>query len=253
MAVVSSGSEAQREGAMWDVLRAREEALHGLQGVADLKVTGPVGEYRGKEVLSVELPNRFRIESLNFMGLPDLVLCSDGEKTDLYIPSEEKLIRGKSTPPDGWIELSGLRIPLVQVLRILMGHPPFPLDEKIRSFLYLGTGQEPYGEPQGTGGTCQRLWVDQQSMAIRKGEILEEGEVWLTFQCADYREVAGFLLPFSLHVQMRNEGTGLNLTCREIRPNPAMDAATFQLILPSLDDLTILNLESNEKSEDLPR
>jgi len=245
-------AEGPGESAILNLLRSREESLKGLQGVADLKLSSPAGSYRGKEILSVELPNRFRVESLNFMGFSDLVLCSDGEKMDLYLPSEGKIIRGRPMSED-LAQISGAKIPLPQVLRIFMGLPPFSSDEKITSSIYLGKSREPRLEWKGTGGVEQRLWIDERAGTVRAGEVLDGGELWFSFRFADYREEAGFLVPFSLEIQMKKEGVGIFLTYRDIKPNPVIEEETFRLILPSVEGLTILNLESKENAEDLSR
>jgi outer membrane lipoprotein-sorting protein len=245
----ASAPEAPGVSAISNILRSREGSLQGLQGVADLKLSSPAGSYRGKEILAVELPNRFRVESTNFMGFSDLVLCSDGENMDLYLPSEGKIIRGRPTPED-LAQISGARIPLPQVLRVFMGLPPFPLDEKIASSLYLGKSEEPLLEWKGAGTVRQHLWIDERAVTVREGEVLDGGEVWFSFRFADYREVAGFLIPFSLEIQMRKEGVGIHLTYRDIKPNPVIEKETFRLALSSFKGLTILDLESKENAKD---
>ena len=246
------GSMVPEESAVLNMFRSREEGLRGLQGVADLKFAGAVVQYRGKEVLAIELPNRFRVECINFMGFSDLIVCSDGERMDLYLPSERKIIRGKPIPED-LAELSGTSIPLTPVLRILMGHSPFPLKGEIASSVYLGTDQNPYLEWGGAGGICQRLWIDGRTMTIRHGEVLDGGEVRVSFQYADYRDVAGFLIPFSLDLQMRREKADLHLRYRDVSPNPPANEEVFQLVLPSLEGLKVLNLGSRGGTGDLSR
>ncbi len=245
-------SETPGESAILSLLQSREGLLKGLQGVADLKLSSPAGSYRGKEILSVELPNRFRVESVNFMGFSDLVLCSDGEELDLYLPSEGKIIRGRLIS-DGLAQISGVKIPLPQMLRIFMGLPPFPVDDKITSSIYLGKSWEPLWERKGTGTMQQHLWIDERAGTVREGEVLEGGELWFSYRFADYRDVAGFLIPFSLEIRMKKEGAEIFLSYRDIRPNPVIEEETFRLILPSLEGLTIIDLESKESSEDPPR
>ena len=245
-------SESLGESEILNLFRSREELRKGLQGVADLKLSSPAGSYRGKEILSVELPNRFRVESVNFMGFSDLVLCSDGEKMDLYLPSEGKIIRGRPISED-LAQISGAKIPFPQVLRIFMGLPPFPVDEKITSSIYLGRSREPRLEWKGTGGLQQRLWIDERAGTVREGEVLDGEELWFSYRFADYREVAGFLMPFSLEIRMKKEEAEIFLSYRDLRPNPVIKEETFCLILPSLEGLTIIDLESKESLEDLPR
>jgi len=244
-------AETLGERAILALLQSREDLLKGLQGVADLKVSSPDGPYRGKEILSMELPNRFRVESVNFMGFSDLVLCSDGGELDLYLPSEGKIIRARLMA-EGLAEISGVKIPLPQMLRIFMGLPPFPVDDKIASFVYLGKSREPLLERKGTGCLQQRLWIDERAGTVREGEILDGGELWFSYRFADYREVTGFLIPFSLEIRMPEAGAEIFLSYRDIKLNPFIEEETFHLILPSLEGLTIIDVESRERSEDLP-
>ncbi len=244
--------ETPGESAILALLQSREELLKGLQGVADLKLSSRAESYRGKEILSLELPNRFRVESVNFMGFSDLVLCSDGEELNLYLPSEGKIIRARLAE-EGLAEISGVKIPLPQVLRILMGLPPFPVDGKVASSLYAAKSREPFFERKETGSLQQRLWIDERTGLVREGEVLYRGDSWFSYRSADYREVTGFLIPYSLEIWMKEEGGKISLSFRDIRPNPVIGEDTFRLILPSLEGLTIIDAESKESSGDLPR
>jgi outer membrane lipoprotein-sorting protein len=244
-------AETPGESGILALFQSREERLKGLQGVADLKLSSPAGPYHGKEILSVELPNRFRVESVNFMGFSDLVLCSDSGELDLYLPSEGKIIRARLMA-EGLAEISGVKIPIPQMLRIFMGLPPFPVDGKIAASICLGKSREPLWEQKGAGDLQQRLWIDERAGTVREGEVLDGGVLWFSYRFADYREVTGFLIPFALEIRMQEAGAEIFLSYRDITLNPVIEEETFRLILPSLEGLTIIDVESRENSEDLP-
>ena len=235
-----------------EILRSRESSMKGLRGVADLRLSTPGGLYRGKEVLSLELPDRLRVESLNFLGLEDLVLCSDGQRMDLFLPSERQIIRAKPTP-EVFRRISGARVEPSQVLRILMGHPPLPVDGDGTSCIFLAEGRELPLVVERGGAINQRLWLDERLKTVRRGELLDEEGVWLSFECTDYREVGGDFIPFSSDIQLRRERVRLQFTYREVRINPSFASDAFRLNPPSLEGLTILDLDASEGMGELGR
>lgn len=234
-------------------LRTLEGSLKGIQGVADLEISSPAGVYRGKEIFSIELPDRLRFESLNFLGFPDWVLSSDGEKIELYVPSERKIIRGESNP-ENLQRMLGAKIPISCMLRILMGEPPFPLTDGSATWILLGDAGEFFQE----GGKAsfplqQRLWVNGGDGTLSRGEIFDEGGIRLSFQCRDYREINGFLVPFILKIHLERARVRLELTHREVRTNPSFHADSFSLALPLPNDVHVLNIEEMEAVEDWQR
>jgi hypothetical protein len=221
----SSGRDVSREEAL-SRLRSRESSLKGMQGVADLELSAPTGIYRGKGVFSVELPDRFRFESLNFLGFSDWVVCSDGQEVHLYLSSERKIIRGKLTR-ENLRRMSSPEIPLYCLLRILMGHSPLPWEEAGASWITIGKGKEVALGSEGPAPIRQRLWFDEASQTLRQGEIIDEEGVWLSFRCKDYREINGFTIPFRFDIHLKRQGIRLQLIHREVRTNPSFDADAF--------------------------
>lgn len=245
----ASGKRVVEENELLLMLRSRENSLNSLQGIAELKLSTPSGLYRGKELLSLEPPDRFRVESMNFLGLADLVLCSDGQKMDLYLPSERRVIRWRPPPENLW-QISGADVSLAQIIRILMGQPPFSMNEGVASLKQVEESEEYLLALEGEGGMKQRVWIDGVKNTLKRGEILDEQGVWLSFQYADHREVGGIMIPFSLDIQLKRQGVRLQLTYREIRINLPFDSDTFRLMLPSTEGVTILNLQSSGVSGD---
>lgn len=241
----NSGRQVARQETL-SRLRSLESSLKGMQGVADLGLSTPAGLYRGKEIFSVELPDRFRFESLNFLGFSDSILCSDGHEIYLYLSSERKIIRGKASP-ESLRRISGAEIPLSCLLRTLMGQPPFPLDGVNGSWIIMGKSEE---FVVGPAPVCQRLWIDETTQTLRQGEMIDEEGVWLSFQCKDYREINGFKIPFSFDMHLKRQRIRLQLIHRQVRTNPSFDADAFHLALPSTDEISILNLEDVEIGED---
>lgn len=233
-------------------LTALEDSLKGMQGVADLEISTLDGAYRGKAIFCLELPDRSRFESLNFLGFPDWVLSSDGETIQLYLPSQRKIIQGASNP-ENLARMFGAKIPIFCVLRILMGEIPLPVNDRSGSWIFLGKSGEFFLEGEASLPVLQRLWVDGATGTLKRGEIVDEGGAWLSFQCGDYREIDGFLVPFRLRIHLERSGVRLQLIHRELQINPSFPADTFRLALPWKDDIRLLNLEEMGVIEDWQR
>ena len=220
--------EAVSEREILENLFSQQGSLRGLKGVADLKLSLPDYLYRGKTVFLVGLPDQIRIELMNFVGFPDLILSSDGQMMEVSLPSEGKTIRGTPTPEE--VErLCGVRIPLPQLLRILLGHPPYSLDEEVATWVLAGSGGEFRGPGKEPGLLAQRIRTDEAGRMMKGGEIVDQEGVWLSFQLGDYRKVGEFLIPFLVDIKMKRERMELQLAYREVEPNPSLDPAAFRL------------------------
>lgn len=230
--------EAVSEREILENLFSQQGSLQGLRGVADLKLSMPDYLYRGKAVLLIGLPDQIRIELMNFVGFADLVLSSDGQMMEVSLPSEGKTIRGTPTPEE--VErLCGVRIPLPQLLRILLGHPPYSLDEEVATWVLAGNGREFRGPGKEPGLLTQRIRTDEAGRMIKEGEIVDQEGVWFSFQLGDYRKVSDFLIPFSVDITMKRERMELQLAYREVEPNPSLDPAAFRLSRSGKEGLPI--------------
>jgi hypothetical protein len=229
----------------------RQNHLQGMQGVADLELSGQVGPYRGKGIFSLELPDRFRWESLNLLGFGDFIVCSDGQGIDLYLPSERKVIRGKPIPAQLGRFL-GAEASLSCLLRILMGQPPLSSDGTSPPWVIDSEVRESAEGSERTGAMRQRLGRDDIGQEGWGGEILDEQGVWLSFQCKDVREIRGFTVPHRLDLDLKRKGVRVKIAYREVRTSPSFDADAFRLSIPLTDQIAILDMEDSGSLEDSP-
>ncbi|MDH7498934.1 MAG: hypothetical protein QHH30_00920 [candidate division NC10 bacterium] len=227
-------------------------SLKGMRGMATLEVSTTDGVYRGKEFFWMELPDRFRFESLNLLGFPDWVLSSDGDAVQLYLPTERKIIQGASDPKN-LERMLGAKIPISCVLRILMGLPPLPLDDGSSSWIFFEESGAFLREEETSSPLRQLLWVDGAKGTLERGDILEGGKTVLSFHCGDHRELNGFPIPFRVKIHLVRSRVNLLWVHRELQVNPSFPEETFRLALPAKGDLQLLRLEEIGAIEDWKR
>jgi len=211
-------------------VKARQEAVQGLKGLAQIKVSSPAKSFSVQQVLFARLPAFLRMESLSPLGTPLLYLVTDGRELSLYNPEENRYYRG------GW-RTDSLSFAL-----------PVALSPEEAVFFLLGGG--PLREPETMSlrpdegerlwvlellypsrGESQALWVNPQSFQVHRADITRPG---LSFQLvySDFRPVKDILFPHQMRLIAEGARTRIAADFPEVELNPQWGAEDFFLPVP---------------------
>ena len=106
-------------------VQSREGQIRSLRGIAAVEVTWDQKIFRFREAVALRSDGRFRLETLGALGLPTLIIASDGSQVVAHNPRDPA---GKS--PDGCEYLNrllGLELPPAAFVRLLAGLSPRPV------------------------------------------------------------------------------------------------------------------------------
>lgn len=212
-------------------LNARLEQPAGLRGLA--KVTYRDAEQRGSatQAIAVALPDRFRLESLSLLGVAALHVC-DGGSLAAYFPREGVIYRGSANPTNV-ARFTRLRLSPSQVVRLLLGLPPFAVGTDGVRVRAEPNGGYRVDLPHFDRGRA-RLWFDPQTGWLRGWEVADEaGDVRARGELDDYRSVAGRMIPFTIRLSDPNAGRHVRVEYRELTPSPALPDALFTVDTPA--------------------
>ena len=202
-------------------LQIHEEQIHSLRGIAAVEVTWDQEILRLREAVALRSDGRFRLETLGALGLPTLIIASDGSQVVAHNPRDPA---GKS--PDGCEYLNrllGLELPPAAFVRLLAGLSPRPVvASPFVSYLperrvYLLEGKE--------GDLVQRLYVNS-SGALLGGEIWE-GRDGLRFAFSAVREVQGIFFPMSITLTHARRPVKTLVSYQAIELNPVLADGLF--------------------------
>ncbi len=202
-------------------LQIREEQIHSLRGIAAIEVTVDQERRRYREAVALRRDGRFRMETLSALGLPVLIIASDGKTVVVRNPRDPS-----ASSPDGCEllhRLLGLELPPAAFVRLLAGLPPQTVAPSLfASYLparkaYLLEGVE--------GDLLQRLYVDPSGTLVG-GELWEGGD-GLRFTFSAMSEVQGILLPKDISLTHARRPVSILVTYQTIDLNPILADRLF--------------------------
>jgi outer membrane lipoprotein-sorting protein len=209
---------------------ARQEALQGLKGLAQVKISSPEKSLTNQQVLFARRPGYLRVESLSPLGTPLLYIVTDGKEIRLYSPEDNKYYQGK-------FETHALSFALPLALRseemvafLLGGLPPIePATISLRPDpkeglwvldLHSSSQEE-----------TQTLWVHPQSFHILRADLTRPGLSYrLSF--SSFQEVKGVLFPRQRRLASQDLKTRISAEFPEVEVNPEWGAQDFSLPVP---------------------
>ncbi len=209
---------------------ARQQALQGLKGLAEVKVSSSQNTLQGRQVLFARRPAFLRVETLSPLGTPLFYAVTDGQKLNLYQPGENRYYQG-------FFRAGSLSLAL----------PPDLSPSEVVSFLLDGIPKMNYekasiGAEREEGlwvlelrspsrGEIQTLWVHPQSFYIVHAEISRPGFFYrVAFD--DFRPTSGTLFPRRMRLTSSDPPTKVAVEFQEMELNPDWEAQDFLLPIP---------------------
>jgi len=225
--------------AFLDRLKAEEEAVKTLRGLASVRYQGQAGDGSATQVIVVALPDRARLETLSPMGTAVLLLTIQGEDLTMYAPTRHEYGAGPATP-ETLGRLLRVPVPPRALLRLLAGLPPLPIrhdDPRVQ----LNAEAKTIRLESVDGGFWQRVWSNPDGTAER-GELGGAGGPLLTFEFSDRRRLNGTAFPFAMHLDDARTGARLGIQYKTVGLNDPLEAGLFQLPRPADGTVRMLDL-----------
>lgn len=206
-----------------EMVREREERLTSLRArfTADSQREG---ERRSAEgVLLVKKPDRFRLRLMLPFGLTIFDYVSWGDRTQLALPMENKIITGP--PRDDRLAFSQADLGEV----FLRGANAFP-----------GTCRANGSDASGVvalcrdsaGGLLRQIRIDAETATIRDETTYEGDEPRMVLRYDDYRSVGDVVLPYHIVLRYPGQHVALDVAIHRYEVNPVLADDLFQPVEP---------------------
>jgi outer membrane lipoprotein-sorting protein len=238
----------------------RAASFQNLSGEARVYIQTWEEKYKFSEIVNLEIPDRFRLDTLGAFDQPVVFLTSDGEIILLYIKKKNIVYKGIPTR-ENLFKLSGINLSVEDTISVLSGNLPrlafitlewgMPLPELNQYYLERTSLVQ---------DTIQRIWFDTQYGTISYFEEyrLTDGELTLRVQFDDYRAEAGssYSIPARVLIDRPLDRTRVEVTYKFFDVNLSLDPTLFDFTPPPdapihyLDDTTAEELERLAPYED---
>jgi len=209
---------------------ARLQALQGLKGLAQVKVSAKGKNFTAQEVLFVRRPAFLRVESLGPLGTPHLYVVTNGTELNIYNPGENRFYYGPATANH---LSSALPIDLEpeEVVAFLLGGLPL-IDHDTTSLREdRAQGLWILELVSSARGERQSIWVHPQSFHILRADFHRPGSSrYLTF--TEFAQVQGLLFPKRIELTSLAPKAQISVDYQEVELNPDWEKQDFHLPVP---------------------
>ena len=222
--------EAPPAEEVFQQVKARQAALLGLKGLAQVKVSSPGKSFSNQQVLFARRPGFLRVESLSPLGTPLLYLVTDGKEIRLYNPEENKYYQG------GWRAGSlsfalPLALPPEEVVLFLLGGVPLPEPETISLRPETKEGLWVLNLHSPARGEALTLWVHPHSFYILRADLKRPGASHQLVY-SDFRRVKKILFPHQMKLLAEDQKIRISAEFPEVDLNPQWGDQDFSLPVP---------------------
>jgi len=217
---------------------ARQQAVQGFKGLAQVKVTSPEKTLSAQQVLFARRPALLRVESLSPLGTPMLYVVTDGQKLNLYQPGENRYYQGTFQASSLSLALPSELTP-EEVVSFLLGGVPRRDYEKISIRADRKEGLWVLDLLSPSRGESQTLWVHPQSFHILRAEFNRPRFSYHIYY-ADFRQTKGILFPQRMLLTSVDPQTKISVEFQEMDLNPGWEGQDFLLPVPR--GATVLSL-----------
>jgi outer membrane lipoprotein-sorting protein len=239
--------------ALYQLIKQRVNAFQNFRGVAKTRLVSNKDRYRFTEVVVLEKPDLFRLETLGFLNQPALFVTSNGKSLALYSKRDQKYYSGLASQAN-LFKLTGLNMTTADVVRVLSGNPPDL--EKINSIqsTYLPDQKAYRIELISTKSQRKQLiLVDATTKALSQVEtfLFRDNTLLLKITWEDYRNANGYAIPGKIIIDKPLDKTRVELTYKSFEVNQNLDSDLFSLKPPENATVYLLDNPKEEPLQDL--
>jgi hypothetical protein len=219
---------------VWRYLQLRRRAYQTLQGLAELHLKAPRGGGTlDHTVFVLDGFTKVRLEGLGPFGQPLFLYTFAKSRFDLYLPQQQRVYTGGSTP-EPFMRLMGLALEPGLLSYVLLGDVPLttwpapdPLAYVASDDLYYWEGSAP------PSAWFYRVWLDPYALLPVRLELAAPGQqTQLQVTYDDFHQLNGFTLPYRIAMTQPQSQQHVIWTYTEVAFNTAVADSLFQMRVP---------------------
>lgn len=210
-------------------LEARRQAVRGFIMQGEITAQGPGGEISGEQRILGRFPDRLRAEVMGPFGKPVLLFICDGARMAVLAYGENKGYLGPATRQNV-ARFLGLALTPAEVYTLLSGSTPLVPNAQGRVYPSSAPGLALLELDDGAG-MKQGLIFSLGDYAVQQAWVNGPNGEALNGRFESFFSLDGERYPRRV-VLTAGDNRMLTLINDEVRPNPALDEAAFEPVLP---------------------
>ena len=174
-----------------EILKTSKEG-HYFSGKAKIKISSPGKNFTAKTIFFVKSSSSLHVEMLNFFNQPYLLLVTDKNNLQMYIPSENKIYFDKASP-ENISRIIGMPIEISELINMIACRPPafslrkskITLTEKNDHLIFKIIKKS----------LSEEVWVDKNINKIIKYISYKDGSPQMEIKYSSFKQFSNKLLP----------------------------------------------------------
>jgi hypothetical protein len=221
-----------------DALTQRRQAVHGVRGLARLRLRDGSQTNSSREAIVVERPDRLRVEVLSTLGSV-FVLTTDNGALTAFARNENTVYHGAASP-ENLARYAGLGLPVSALIDLVLGTPPPSQSPRGTVGFDPQTGWTGLAETVPDG--LRVTWFSTALVPVLVEQRDGKGEVLWRASFGEYEAHGGLLVATHIGLEVPASSRGIEIILENIDVNPALEDTLFALQTPpgsrvvSIDD-----------------
>jgi len=210
-------------------VRLSNERIRSLQGIARVDWIYQGKRLRTRQAIALAKPGFMRLETLNFLNQPLLILTTDGVTLQAISLSENRFYRGAVS--EGLTHFMGLRMGSEELVSLILGEIPLHGDASIcydsRRRLYKLTF------PPSTRWERQTFWIHPKTLRVveaSKTDAFKREEIRFCF--SQFRKTGSVTFPREIQIEVPAIDNRIRINFRKIEINLPLPPDIFRLSIP---------------------
>ena len=210
-------------------VRLSNERIRSLQGIARVDWIYQGKRLRTRQAIALAKPGFMRLETLNFLNQPLLILTTDGVTLQAISLSENRFYRGAVS--EGLTHFMGLRMGSEELVSLILGEIPLRGDATINYDSRRGLYRLTF--PPSARWETETFWIDPKTLRvleISKTDPLGREEIRILF--GPFRKRGSVTFPTKIQIELPTVDNRIRLNFRKVEINPPLSPDLFRLPIP---------------------
>ncbi len=219
---------------IWRYLELRRRAYQTLKGLAELRLKAPRGGGTlDNTVFVLDGFSNVRLEGIGPFGQPLFLYTFAEQQFALYLPQQQRLFTGGSTP-EPFVHLLGLAIEPALLSYLLMGDIPLTTWPASSPLTYVASEDVYYWEGSAPPSPWfYRVWLDPyRLLPVRLELATPPQQTQLKVAYEDFQQLDGLTLPYRMTITQPQTERKVVWRYTDVELNAEVAADLFQMRVP---------------------
>lgn len=221
--------------------------IRSLRGIAGIELIYQGKRFRARQAIALEKPGFMRLETLNSLDQPLLILATDGVTFQAMSMTENRFYTG--TVVEGLGYFMRLRMSSEESVSLILGEIPLHEDASIRYDSGRGLFQLTF--PPSAEWETQTFWIEPETLRvveITKTRALTGEEIRVSF--SQFRKTGSVAFPKEIQIELSGGDNRIGLNFREIEIDLPLPQGLFSLSIPP--GVEVVEIEDDMRQSPLP-